>query len=95
LTTPEPVAPAVLLVAADPKDGCTAVGCGRRSTVQLHPYWDRLCPEHVVLPTVPEGPYRRDLADDMVDLGRAEAAFSYLRAWLAAEVGRRFGAVAL
>lgn len=70
--------------------GCT--GCGSQATVQLHPRHGRLCPDHAVLPTVPDGPFRPDLADDMVQLGRADAAFRYLSAYLSAECDRRFGA---
>lgn len=90
--TADPFAyPPVYLTAAKPEDGCAA--CHRQETVQLHPYRGRLCPSHAALPTIPPGPYRWDLAVEFVDLGRPDAAFAYLRAFMAAEIDRRFAAV--
>jgi hypothetical protein len=42
------------------------------------------------LVTLPPGGYRRGLAEHMVDLGRADAAFAYLTGWMAHEIGARF-----
>lgn len=80
-------APAVHLVGTDPRDGCTA--CGSPATVTLSAFDGRRCSDHA---TLPPGGFRRDLADDMVAVGRADAAFAYLGAWLAAEADRRFAA---
>ena len=91
MTAPLPV---VGLQASNPEDGCAAGRCGRRDTVQLHPYRGRLCPAHAQLPTVPPGPYRPDFAAELVELGRADAAFGYLRAFLRVEADRRYAAAA-
>lgn len=65
--------------------GCT--GCGEQRTVQLHPHLGRRCPVHA---TVPPGPFQADFAADMVDAGRADAAFGYLAAYLVRETSERF-----
>lgn len=44
--------------------------------------------------TLPPGGYHRGLADDLVEMGRADAAFTYLGAFLAHEIDRRFTAAA-
>lgn len=75
----------VQIVATDPGDGC--VGCGTQHTVLLHPRHGRQCPDHI---TLPPGPFRCDLADDMVEMGRPDAALAYLGAWLNVECDRRF-----
>lgn len=79
--------PTVMVEASNPADGCT--GCGSRATVQLHPYRGRRCPDCM---TVPPGPFRADFAADLVEMGRPDAAFAYLAAFLAHETGRRFDA---
>ena len=86
MTDPAPVA--VKLEATPQRYGCTH--CGRQQTVQLHPNNGRECPAHV---TLPPGSFRSDLAADMVAMGYVSAAFGYLRAWLEAEIGRRFGEI--
>jgi hypothetical protein len=78
----------VLVETTDTAAGCAS--CGAQGTVLLHPHHGRQCPDHI---TPPPGQYRHDLADDMVDLGRADAAFAYLRAWVAREIDARFAAV--
>lgn len=86
MTAPEPSA----VIAATPQvEGCT--GCGTQRTVLLHPHHGRQCPDHV---TLPDGPFRADLAADMVELGRADRAFTYLRGWLARETDTRFARAA-
>lgn len=75
----------VLVTETDPKRGCTA--CGSRDTVQLHPHHGRLCPDDMTLPV---GPFRTDLAADIVDFGRADRAFAYLAGWLTREIEVRF-----
>lgn len=40
--------------------------------------------------SVPSGGFRADFAADMVDMGRPDAAFAYLGAWLARETDARF-----
>lgn len=80
---------AVRLTATDTERGCAR--CGTQRTVQLHPAHGRLCSDHATLPV---GSYRQGLADDMVDFGRADAAFAHLGAWLAREVDDRFAAAA-
>lgn len=82
---------AVQLTETSPRDGCTGPGCGAQQTVQLHPYDGRRCADHA---TLPPGPYDRSLADEMCVLGRHDAAFAYLRAWIAREADRRFTAAA-
>ena len=89
MTAPDTPISAVHLVAAKPQDGCAT--CGTQQTVQLHPYRGRQCSDHI---TLPPGGFRADLAADMVDVGRVDAAWNYLRAWLVAEGVRRFGEVA-
>jgi hypothetical protein len=42
--------------------------------------------------TLPPGQFRADLATDMVDSGRVNVAFAYLRAWLHVEADRRVAA---
>lgn len=79
--------PPVQLTATPTIKGCTAPGCDSQRTVQLHPYHGRQCPEHV---TLPPGPFRADLAADMVAMGHPSAAFAYLRAWLDADIDRKF-----
>lgn len=69
-------------------DGCTT--CGSQATVLLHPQEGRQCPTHI---TLPDGPYRPDLAMDMVAMGRVDAAFTYIRACLDREIDRRFDAL--
>lgn len=44
--------------------------------------------------TLPTGDYLPDLAEHMVVLGRADAAFTYLGAFLTHEADRRFAAAA-
>lgn len=83
---------AVEIVETPPEEGCS--DCGNQQTVQLHPFRGRLCPHHVLLPTIPAGPYRHDLGLEMVDLGRPDAALAYLRAWARREVDARFDAAA-
>jgi hypothetical protein len=78
----------VELRATPPADGCET--CGTPYTVQLTSYRGRLCPDHAIMPTIPAGPYRRDLALEMVDLGRADCALAYLNAWLARQIDARF-----
>lgn len=85
MTTPAPAPPAVTIAATGTEFGCTR--CGTQKTVQLHPHHGRLCSSHM---TLPPGPFRSDLADDIVDFGRADAAFGYLAGWLRREVDRRF-----
>ena len=80
-TTPAPV----MLYLTDTVHGCTS--CGSQKTVTLHPHHGRRCSDHATLPT---GPYRPDLAADMVEFGRADAAFAYLRAHLRREADVRF-----
>lgn len=41
---------------------------------------------------LPAGCFRHDLADHLVDLGRADSAFTYLRAHMARETDQRFAA---
>lgn len=89
-TNPDTPVSSVNLRWTKPDEGCTV--CGSQVTVQLHPHRGRQCPDHI---TVPPGPFRRDLADDMCDLGRIDAAFAYLRAWLLHQAGLRFAAVTL
>jgi hypothetical protein len=79
------VLPAVMVEASDLREGCT--GCGTQATVLLHPHEGRRCPACM---TIPPGPFRRDLADDMVEIGRAHGAFAYLTGWLLREAGERF-----
>lgn len=83
-------ADAVHLVATDTRFGCA--GCGDQRTVQLHPRHGRLCSGCV---TIPPGPFQRELAADMVDFGRADAAFGYLGAWLHRRIDERFATAAL
>jgi hypothetical protein len=77
-----------MVAATDNADGCTAKRCGDQRTVQLHPNLGRRCSVHA---TVPPGPFRADFAADMVDAGRADAAFAYLAAYLARTADERFG----
>lgn len=67
--------------------GCSASRCGDQRTVQLHPHLGRRCSSHI---TVPPGPFRSDFAADMVEMGRADASFAYLDAWLTREIRDRF-----
>lgn len=89
MTAPIPAAvppqPLVLVQASDLRAGCT--GCGSQKTVVLHPRDGRRCPACM---TIPPGRFRQDLADDMVELGRVDAAFAYLGGWLAGQIDRRF-----
>lgn len=41
---------------------------------------------------LPPGPFRQDVAEDMVDVGRADVAFAYLGAYLRRETRDRFQA---
>lgn len=77
----------VELWATETTRGC--VGCGSQRTVILCPSRGRLCPSCM---TIPAGPFRSDLAADMVELGRIDAAFRYLGGWLARETAARFDA---
>lgn len=83
MTAVEPAS--VVLTETDPSFGCSR--CGSQKTVLLHPHHGRLCSSHI---TLPPGMFRAGLAADMVDLGRADAAFAYLRAWMAREIDTRF-----
>lgn len=83
--TAVPAPPPVMVEATDPARGCT--GCGDQRTVQLHPHLGRRCSVHA---TVPPGPFQADFAADMVDAGRADAAFAYLAAYLNREATERF-----
>ena len=85
MTAPQPV----FLVGTSPTEGCTAPNCGTQDTVLLHPHHGRQCPEHI---TLPPGSFRRDLADDMFDLGHVRAAWQYLAAYLAREARDRCAA---
>lgn len=84
-----PAARHVEIALSKPDAGCTARDCGDPRTVLIDGHRGRRCPDHA---TLPEGPFRADLAADMVELGRADAAFTYLGVWLAAECDRRFDA---
>jgi hypothetical protein len=75
----------VLVQATDTENGCTS--CGSQKTVTLHPHHGRRCSDHA---TLPAGPYDRGLALDMVELGRPDAAFTYLAAHLRREADLRF-----
>ena len=65
-------------------NGCTGKRpdgrtCGTQRTVVLSSRDGRRCPEHAVLPDT----YRRQLAMDLVDAGRPDTAYTYLRRALA------------
>lgn len=90
MTVERPDTPPVMLTATRAEEGCT--GCGTQATVQLHPYRGRLCPAHAELPRIPDGPYRPDFAEHLVDLHRADVAFAYLWTYLTVEAHRRFDA---
>jgi hypothetical protein len=90
MTTPDiPRTRPVELIASRTEAGC--VHCGSQATVQLHPFRGRLCAD---VATLPPGGFDTGLADDMAAAGRADRSFSYLAAWLAAEVERRFDVLA-
>lgn len=82
---------AVQLTETSPRDGCTGPGCNSQRTVQLSPVVGRRCPTHA---TVPPGGIDRGLVDDMLGLGRADAVWAYLGAFLAMETDRRFAVAA-
>lgn len=75
----------VMVQETNPDRGCNR--CGTQDTVLLHPHHGRQCPQHI---TLPPGPYRPDLAEHMVELRHADAAWSYLGAYLAREADLRF-----
>lgn len=90
----DPASRTVDLAATPVERGCMGPGCKNQRTVQLHPYRGRLCPAHVDLPTIPPGPYRRELALEFVDPGHLGAALAYLRAVIARDCDERFSAAA-
>jgi hypothetical protein len=82
-----PISQAVHVMATQPIHGCTAPRCGTQNTVTLHPTHGRRCPDHTVHPS---GSYRPGFAADLVDAGRPDVAFRYLRTWLARQCDIRF-----
>lgn len=74
--------------------GCSYPGCHESDTETLDSFNGNpgdAVDVHLRVFTLPQGPYDRDLVDEMCSLGRADAASAYARLWFAREIDYRFG----